>query len=494
MRVGRISEVKIEIAKVEIRLDELVAALTQFEDPEGRAFELSATIPGTDATISDIRARQSAIAGLARKLNPKGGIFVPLSLFNGTMNSLRAITNSIDQLLAEILNARNQAGVQSFDFTSFNVTTKTGQIFSFQASFKALFDNSEIFLSNFNDLFQIVRPDRAAFNFEAAAKSLSTVISNASTLNSNLNESLNSSQKTLKKIQEIESEFSTLILKANSDATSITDQAGRTSEALTQINAALDKSKAITDRAQIVSDQVAQYDVKFKSFDASLNDREKAIQQGSKDIEVLKSDFLDQKEFISTLIEQSDKMLSGATVAGLASEFKNLRDDLTLQLASAHTAFNISIGLLFVSAVPLVIFIFSPLIAPLVTSEESLIEAIAQLGTEKSGWQYLGQVVARFIILLPALWFVTFCTKRYNSLFKLKEHYSYKYSMAMAVDGFKKQAPGHEDLIAALIFEQLAFNPADKLGSNSSDDTSERGAVMDILLNILRKKAGDEAA
>ena len=123
------------------------------------------------------------------------------------------------------------------------------------------------------------------------------------------------------------------------------------------------------------------------------------------------------------------------------------------------------------------------------TDNEGLIGAIAAAGTEKSGWQYVGQVIARFVILLPGIWLVTFATGRYNSLFRLREHYSYKYSMAVAVDGFKKQAPGHEDLVAALVFEQLAFNPADKLGKQSASEANdEPSPISRLLMNYLRKK------
>jgi hypothetical protein len=127
------------------------------------------------------------------------------------------------------------------------------------------------------------------------------------------------------------------------------------------------------------------------------------------------------------------------------------------------------------------------------SENETFIQSLSSVGDERNGWQYLGQVVARFIILLPAIWFVTFATARYNSLFKLREHYAYKYSMAFAVDGFKKQAPGHEDMIAALVFEQLAFNPADKLGKQPEGPESPPSPVAQILLDLLRKRTKAEA-
>lgn len=185
-------------------------------------------------------------------------------------------------------------------------------------------------------------------------------------------------------------------------------------------------------------------------------------------------------------------MLSSATVAGLSSEFRNIRDNLTEEVQKAHRTFNWSIGLLFVSAIPLIAFIFAPLIAPIFSENEAIISSISSLNGDRSGWQYVGQVIARFIILLPAIWLVTFATARYNSLFKLREHYAYKYSMAVAVDGFKKQAPGHEEMIAALVFEQLAFNPADKLGKQPEAPESPPNPVAQMLVEYLRRRTASE--
>lgn len=57
--------------------------------------------------------------------------------------------------------------------------------------------------------------------------------------------------------------------------------------------------------------------------------------------------------------------------------------------------------------------------------------------------------------------------------------------MAVSVEGFKKQAAGYEDEIAALVLEQLAFNPADKL--IPSKDMAE-GKVPHPILNFLMAK------
>ncbi|MDZ4306281.1 hypothetical protein [Allopontixanthobacter sp.] len=460
-----------------------------FEGAEGRAFDLSAEIPGTDSTLSDLRARHAALAGIVRKMDSKATAEnVPISFFNSAMNALRSISNAADQIETEIDNVKNHGGLNTFDFASFIATTINGQQINFSPPFKTLFDNSEAYLIGFHSLFQAINPSRASFNFSAATTALSSTISRASKLRMELGEALNEAHDRLKSFHEKDSELAAHLARANSDATSITEQVGRSSEAVAQIEGFKEQSKNIATEAAELQVSVEQYRDIFEEFENKLTVREKKFESGTRSLDELIAEFTEQREFVRSIIEQSDKMLSGATVAGLSSEFKTIKEDLTTQLDKAYTAFGFSIAFLFASAIPLIVFIFAPFIAPLLSDDANVTTTIAAMGTERSGWQYVGQVLARFIILLPAIWFVTFTTARYNSLFKLREHYAYKYSMAMAVDGFKKQAPGHEDLIAALVFEQLAFNPADKLGKSKENSENLPNPVMQILLDHLRKR------
>src|SRR5690606_8735507 len=61
------------------------------------------------------------------------------------------------------------------------------------------------------------------------------------------------------------------------------------------------------------------------------------------------------------LIENSEKMLSSATVAGLASHFSMIMDKLTDELKRARKAFYAGIVFLTISASPLLAFVLMPL-------------------------------------------------------------------------------------------------------------------------------------
>ena len=78
-------------------------------------------------------------------------------------------------------------------------------------------------------------------------------------------------------------------------------------------------------------------------------------------------------------------------------------------------------------------------------------------------------MLARALLLIPGIWLVRFTAARHERLFRLREHYAYKYSIASAVEGFKKQAPDLEQGIAAVAFHELTFNPATRMDANSEE-------------------------
>src|SRR5690606_5370776 len=184
-------------------------------------------------------------------------------------------------------------------------------------------------------------------------------------------------------------------------------------------------------------------------------------------------------------------MLSSATVAGLASNFSTMMGKLTSELKWARIAFYIGIAFLTLSALPLLAFVIMPLAAPILQSMfPDLTFAASDFVPDpvNNGWQYLGQVLARIAVLLPAAWFVSFAAIRHSSLFRLREHYAYKYSMAVAVEGFKQQSPRYEQEIAALVLEQLAFNPADKLIPSKDIREGKAPGIAGYLLDRIRAR------
>ena len=168
---------------------------------------------------------------------------------------------------------------------------------------------------------------------------------------------------------------------------------------------------------------------------------------------------------IDRLNKAAEDMLTGATVAGLASSYGQTRDNLTEELLKARNGFYVAIGILFISAIPLISFVF-PWLGDVVVA--------GRIEDVSSPTSFLGEVFVRAIVLLPGAWLTKFMAARHAALFRLREQYSHKYSIASSVEGFKKQAEGLEDQIAAGAFFELTSNPADKMERKGRDDQTER--------------------
>jgi hypothetical protein len=87
--------------------------------------------------------------------------------------------------------------------------------------------------------------------------------------------------------------------------------------------------------------------------------------------------------------------------------------------------------------------------------------------------------------MIPAAWYAKFRATEYSTLFKLRELYAHKYSLAKSVDGFKKQAPEYADEIAATTYGQLTENPTKHLDVKEME--KHPSPLVEVLLQKLSK-------
>jgi hypothetical protein len=330
---------------------------------------------------------------------------------------------------------------------------------------------------------------RTSYSFQAAANGLSrlleTIIKDTSSAH-DAQKKLNTYQQTLEKLSNdasaIYEEIRRLKSESESERKSISEYLSKSTE----------NSAAI----QAVNDEASELQVTTKAsqealdlFQKRLAERNDKFEQGSRALDALVEEFTTKRQNVSDLTQRAEEMLSSATVAGLASHFSDIRGELTSELWWARVGFYFSILVLFVSAIPLFAIVAVPIAAPLIMYyfPEIHLPDAPQQGVLNSEWQYLAQVLGRILILLPAAWLVRFAAIRHSSLFRLREHYAYKYSMAVSVEGFKKQAPDYQQQIAAMVLEQLAFNPADKLVPSKDIKEGKVPGLMAFLLDKIRE-------
>lgn len=497
MRKTKIDEISLGANDLAETATELLEFFNKSGEDESPNFDVSKAIHGTDISYADCVSRITSIAEIAKKFgNSKHFLMVPANRITQLKQRIDETKKHLDTLGNQFRHViKSGGGLQLFNYDNFHLQTTNGQNHDFSAHFRNFSDSTETLLDAFYLVLTVLRPTRSTYSFQAAANALSSLIESSSEQIHNLNEEnktlrqavgaatdqVSAAEAQAKKAKEAAEETSRTRDEGAKDRKTIGEYLAEATEKKTAIETAHTEASSLDAK-------VDEYREKFKSFDRQLESRNKDFEQGKEKQEKLFANFEKKKQSVESLIESSESMLKGATVAGLASSFSDAHTKLGKQLFWARVSFYVGITFLFISAIPLMLYVFLPILAPFLQTRYPEFASVAPaLDTqgEMSGWQYLGQVLARFIILVPAAWLVSFSATRHSSLFRLREHYAYKYSMAVSVEGFRKQATGYESEIAALVLEQLAFNPADKL--TPSNDIHE-GKAPHPLLNILVDK------
>ena len=157
---------------------------------------------------------------------------------------------------------------------------------------------------------------------------------------------------------------------------------------------------------------------------------------------------------VQSLIDDAEKMVSGATVAGLAKAFADEKNYLERSMNGTFIGFCIGIALLTVTSFGLAAYVLH---IPITIWKWQIIAAPKP---GDPGYEItIAGVLSRAIILLGPFWLTLFSARRYRSLFDLRQQYSHKYNMAFSMNGFKTQSPDNAQNIAAWVFSIVASNP-----------------------------------
>ncbi len=237
--------------------------------------------------------------------------------------------------------------------------------------------------------------------------------------------------------------------------------------------------RQVAENAANLSSQVTAYDTQFTLFKGQLEERDKsyATQSGRVD-DLIKKNELSAAE-IERLTKDANAMLTGAVVAGLASAYAAIKKELNDQLGWARWGFFVGIVFLTLSLLPLAAYT-----VPFLGNWLGQAPPPSDLKVES----YALQILARLALLLPAAWYLRFAANRHAALFRLREEYAHRYSLASSVEGFKKQAEEFKDQIAAATYENISINPASAMDkSKNSNDGDPPTPIMRAFVDAVEK-------
>ncbi len=453
---------------------------------DGNQFDLNAPIPHSEATYFELDATLALVLeGLKSIAELKSTNLLPKSAIQGLTQKLRELVDRISAIETQL--RANPINTITPPYTYTNTAGQQNNIAAHLQALSEIIDASLLLWGNLRAF--AGAPAFADFSellagFAERRSGIESLAASARSQASRVSALAVDAKVVVDSMRQQQGEMDRLVQETNKLRATASEQA-------TEVNQKAEQIKSLAAEANKLEAAVQSYQSVFDQFQAALDNRNTQFSTGSDQLTELQARLTAELERVADLKSQAEAMLVGSTNAGLASGFSKRVDLLEPKLRWAQVSYYISIFVLVLLGAPLALFILpaewtAKIIKGLPNSLGTAGNAAASAG---SAQDLLPQVLARALFLVPGWLLVRFAAVRHERLFKLLEHYHYKYSIAASVEGFKKQAPIYESEIAAATFFELTNNPANSLDARGPE-TRHPNRVMEWLLKKLEGGSG----
>lgn len=467
-----------------------IDALQKLVDVNGTVMSLSGAISDGDRSVSDIDTLTSSLVKFTKGFDGgKNWSFVPRVWISEYRDALKNTANSYENLANNIEAIDSQhGGLEKIDEAAFSVATKSGT----EIDLRKILSNISVNIDTaFADYFRI-RPAISAprltefsdlFSFFATRRNeLDSLSRELSKLGEQGRESSALIQKAAQNVSAAENDIRRLTTEATKQRAEIQTAVDETSEKVASI-------EEINKSAEELKSAVNSYRSTFDQFQKDINSRNTDYANKKTAYEKLKASLDKEQQRIAEISAQADDMLKGATNAGLAGSYSSKQIGIEKEIKKARLAYYISIGLLVFLTLPIFIYSFpreyiSEIFKHIFNFD---LPNLLARDTSQTEYQQIINFIGRAVFLIPGLMLVRFASSRHERLFRLREDYAYKYSIASSVDGFMKQAKTYADDIAAACYFELTYNPADRM-DEKADDARLMNPLFERMLARLENK------
>jgi conjugal transfer/entry exclusion protein len=486
MNEALIATITSSAVSVESSKRDLKERVKNLEDNEGNKLAMDVVIPGADYTLNEIFTGLASLVGLTENFETKeNGPFVPKLILSDLSTRMSELAIQTTAVLGAFQNVTDNGGAKILDPNNFSVTAKNDTAQNFAKHFRSLFTSLDNAFAAWYDVRFVLRAPRLgdfskyAAEFESHRDAIATTLNSAESVATEIEEKSANLDKLLDQAKSLKDEIARTGQEGQADRRTIAEYAADATNKMASI-------KAVEERAAGLEATLADYQTDFDAFDEQLGARSKRFEEENAEYVVIRDRLLAQEAEAKRLASESEGLLRGATNVGLASSFSKLQSQIERELTWARLSFYFSIAILIVLSLPIALYVFPGLqlllreltgVSPEVVLPKSSIEGHATTDV-------LAQIAARALLLIPGIWLVRFAGARHERLFRLREHYAYKYSVASSVEGFKKQAPELEQGIAATAFYELTFNPATRMDANSTESRHPNPAMEWVMKKL----------
>ncbi len=501
MRSEYVDQIRLNRDRLKDGIAKLRDDLEKLVDENGNTFDLNFPVPGSEVTTNDIIFHVSYICDfLNESSEEKPWNTIPIFYIKDFQVRLFSLADAILELHAQLqpIWDTHKGLSKIFYDSNFIFTTVDGRehqglapIFAkIVKQLKELFQHSahiERFISG--RLF-----DRADASTLAAARAFAEECEQRLV---HIETDMNMVERKRQGLDQIVKDAKKAKDAATKEASETEAQKNRAREFKEGVEAALDASKndesqisSILSKANGLWADVEKFRENYNAFKNSVETVQKEVAENKEEFGTLNKSMSNLLKGIEDLRRNAEEMLGLATYAGLSKNYKDMHDVIDRKIWWSVWYVVASIAFLFLCVVPLGFILYYPVVSMFgYNLDNNMVDVWQGVGRhrEDSVWTILYSMATRVVIIVPAILLVGFCISRYNRLFRLKEHYHHKYALAASIEGFKKEAPEYQSEMAAIVFENISFNPAESMDGRR-DDRNREEKLMKMLVDKFRAK------
>lgn len=430
--------------------------IAQIAGPNGERFALDLPLPGLpeQRSANQISEQLAATVQLLGTLETiKNTILIPESDIAELGSRAGELKTSVDRLASTVTEFVGNGTVTGLDVNALKATNSAGQAPDFGALVIGLFRPSQALLISVRRLL----PDRKG----SELRPLTDTVAELNAIRTGQRAQMAQMAENQKALEQVQEQLRNIYSSAERHFQQIAELAEQAptfseqlSNALKEATALVQQIAAIEAQAKALHQTVSNYQTEFDKFALALETREKQFRESTIAFEKMLKDNAEAEKELDRIVSRARLVLGEATVAGLSDRFAGEAKSLNTSLKWAQRLFFLGIALLLFSAgVVLDLFPWLSAVAQVQFREPPSSENI---------WPNLvylvGSLSGKIVFLLPSALLIGFSAKWYAALFRLRKEYSYKYTVAASVPGFKVEAPEFSGAIAAMAFQQLMQN------------------------------------
>lgn len=455
--------------------NEFIKGLASIEGPKKEIFDLDKPIPNLPATVNQLQQKLAGVVSLIATVSEiEKTDLVPDTLIADVTAKAGTLKSTVEKFPTAIASFEHNSPVVSLDPAAMTAANEKGQQITLLPLLSELYPAIQALLTPLFQLREMGGASGASPAPDIEISKLNLVSAAQSQAYGELERLSRAISNSRDIVDKISSDAQASFREIETNKTKSTDAVKKTDEATTKSNELMATvSKTITAAGQL-KEQVNAYQQSFSDFQKKLDGQTQQIQKGQQDWTAMFAEIEKSQKEVLRLQERSREVLGEATMSGLSENFAREMDAARWGVFRAQIAFYFAIAFLLLSAG--VVLNAFPILERAGWVHSVAFIPPANVDNWTLGLLYLGNIISKAIFLAPAVLLLAFTARRYGEVFQLKKLYTYKYTIASSLPGFKVEAPTFAEVITATAFEKLLVNTDEH--SAKEESTPSGGSTM----------------